>query len=131
VTTNALASVRSSGRVTIQRTWTKRDSYVSELPTTFESELGREVLPRGRDLLWSWIFLGMGLPRGGLGAGALLGVARRSQSVRTACRSSSATAICWVTGASWAPSVWLGDGVDLGGDALGEGLGVGQERVVA
>jgi hypothetical protein len=27
--------------------------------------------------------------------------------------------------------VWLGGGVDLSGDALGEGLGVGQERVVA
>jgi hypothetical protein len=117
--------------VTIQRTWTKKDSYVSGLPTTFESEIGREVLPRGRDLLWRWIFLGMGLPHGGLGAAALLGVARRSQSVRTACRSSSATAICRVTAASWAPSVWLGDRVDLSGDALGEGPGLGQERMVA
>jgi hypothetical protein len=73
----------------------------------------------------------MGLPHGRLGAGALLGVARRSQSVRTACRSSSTTVICRVTTASPARSLWLGDRVDLGGDALGEGLGLGQERVVA
>jgi hypothetical protein len=45
--------------------------------------------------------------------------------------SSSATAICRVTTASSAPSVWLGDRVDLSGDALSEGLELGQERVVA
>jgi hypothetical protein len=36
-----------------------------------------------------------------------------------------------VTTASSAPSVWLGDRVDLSGDALSEGLELGQERVVA